>query len=237
VTLPPAVVARLDALAEEHSLPLSAAAQLGALLGCLTDPSSPTSVRDPEAGVEVHVADALSGLSRVGHPQAIADLGAGAGIPGLVIAAARPMATVVLVEATRRKAEFITSAIETTGLQNATAVWTRIEDFGRTDAEFGAVTARALAPVGVLCEYAAPLLAMGGHLVCWKGDVEPVEEAEGLAAARAVGLEFVGLDPVRPYPASQNRTLWTFRKHAETPAQFPRRAGMALKRPISASEA
>jgi 16S rRNA (guanine527-N7)-methyltransferase len=94
------------------------------------------------------------------------------------------------------------------------------------------VTARALAALPVLCEYAAPLLADGGMLVAWKGAVEADEASEGEAAAALLGLAPSEVLAVDPYPAAERRTLHLYRKVAPTPDRFPRRAGMALKRPL-----
>ena len=60
------------------------------------------------------------------------------------------------------------------------------------------VTARALAPLAVIAEYAAPLLGLGGSLVAWKGARDRDEEADGLAAAEVLGLELVEVRQVRP---------------------------------------
>ena len=95
------------------------------------------------------------------------------------------------------------------------------------------VTARALAALPVLCEYAAPLLADGGVLVAWKGAVDEDEAAAGAAAAELLGLEPAEVLPVQPYPAAERRTLHVFRKVAPTPERFPRRPGMAVKRPLA----
>jgi 16S rRNA (guanine527-N7)-methyltransferase len=70
-------------------------------------------------------------------------------------------------------------------------------------------------------------------LVAWKGRVEPAEAAAGAAAAALVGLEPVEVRAVDPYPEAERRTLHVFRKAATTPARFPRRPGMAVKRPLA----
>jgi 16S rRNA (guanine527-N7)-methyltransferase len=96
------------------------------------------------------------------------------------------------------------------------------------------VTARALAALPVLCEYAAPLLAGGGHLVAWKGAVGDQEAADGAAAAAELGLVGVHVRAVEPYAAARDHTLHVFRKDAPTPPRYPRRPGIATKRPLSA---
>jgi 16S rRNA (guanine527-N7)-methyltransferase len=69
-------------------------------------------------------------------------------------------------------------------------------------------------------------------LVAWKGEVEPSEGAAGAAAAAELGLEVGEVRRVSPYPEAERRTLHLFRKIAPTPERFPRRAGMAAKRPL-----
>ena len=97
------------------------------------------------------------------------------------------------------------------------------------------MTARALAALPVLCEYSAPLLAEGGLLIAWKGTVDERETAAGARAAAELGLEGAGVHAVDPYPGAGPATLHTFRKVAPTPARFPRRPGMARKRPLGAA--
>jgi 16S rRNA (guanine527-N7)-methyltransferase len=92
--------------------------------------------------------------------------------------------------------------------------------------------ARALAALPVILEYAAPLLVEGGHVVCWKGAVGDAESAAGAAAAEILGLEVLEPVAVVPYAGARDHTLHTFRKIAPTADRFPRRPGMATKRPL-----
>jgi 16S rRNA (guanine527-N7)-methyltransferase len=205
------------------------------LLDALEDEHAPTTVHAREEARRVHVADSMAGLEvpEVREARLIADLGAGAGLPGLVLAAALPSARVVLVESVRRKAEWIAATAAACGVDNAEAVWARAESWGDGRGACDVVTARALAALPVLCEYAAPLLRPGGTLVCWKGAVEPDEAADGAAAAAHLGLSDPEVLPVTPFPGSRNRTLWVFRRVGPLPAGFPRREGMAAKRPLT----
>jgi 16S rRNA (guanine527-N7)-methyltransferase len=233
----PAALAALRELAAEHGLPAGASEQLRALLRVLaTDDTAPTTVREPREAVHAHVRDSLDGLRlpEVRAARRIADLGAGAGFPGLVLAAALPGARVRLVESVGRKCSFLRRASAEAGLANVDVVNARAEDWPAGAGDHDLVTARALAPLSVLVEYAAPLLAVGGHLVAWKGHVDPGEEADGGAAAAALGLGAPrGID-VPPRPGADVRSLWVARKEGETPPGYPRRPGMARKRPIRA---
>jgi len=130
--------------------------------------------------------------------------------------------------------------IQAAQLGNARSITARVEDYARQPAAVGggreaydAVTARAVGPLALLVEYAAPLLRKDGVLVAWKGARDASEERAGAAAAEKVGMAVKAVVPVQPYPTSENRHLHVFRKIAPTPPQFPRRAGMARKRPLA----
>jgi 16S rRNA (guanine527-N7)-methyltransferase len=210
--------------------------RLAALLDLLVLPDAPTSVHDRRRVVDVHVADSLAGLeiADLRSARLIADLGAGAGLPGLVLAALLPHARVVLVESARRKCEFIRRAGQAMGLDNVEVVWARAEEWVEGLGRCDVVCARALASLPILCEYAAPLLRIDGVLIAWKGAVDESEADDGRAAAAHLGLVAESVVPVKPYRGSERRTLHVFRKAAPTPPGFPRRAGIAAKRPLSA---
>lgn len=207
------------------------------LTGLAGEPSPPTTVTDPDEAAAVHVADSLSGLTvtSLREARSIADIGAGAGFPGLVLAVALPDARVDLIESTARKCEVIGRLAGVAGASNATAIAARAEEWaaGEGAGRYDVVTARALAALPVLVEYAAPLLEPGGRLIAWKGARDPEEELAGAEAAGIVGLE--PRDPVEvvPFAGSRARTLYVYEKVAATPDRFPRRPGMATKRPLA----
>lgn len=217
----------------EDVAPAHAVEPLAVILGLqATDPTASTTVRDPGEAVGRHVADSLTALQLpfVAGARKIADLGSGAGWPGLALAAALPDAHVWLVESAIRHCKYLEKAVELARLPNVSVVHTRIEEWS---GEHDVVTARALAAMPVLVEYAAPLLELGGHFVAWKGAVPDEERASGLAAAEIVGLEPVEVVGVVPYAGAREHTLHVFRKIAVTPERFPRRSGMPTKRPLA----
>jgi len=226
------------ALAGDHGLGPESAGALHALLqGLSAEQDPPTTVTSPEEALDGHLADSLSGLeveSLAGAP-AIADVGAGAGFPGLALAAALPNSSVDLIEATTRKCTVIRRLGEAAGLTNFRAVPVRAEEWaaGEGAGAYDAVTARAVGPLGVLVEYAAPLLRAGGVLVAWKGRRDQAGESAALGAATIVGLEAVEIRKVTPFTGARDRHLHVYRKVVATPARFPRRAGMARKRPLA----
>jgi 16S rRNA (guanine527-N7)-methyltransferase len=232
------VAARLGDLAARYELPPQAPGQLATLLDLVAaEPSAITSVRDPEAGVDVHIADSLVALDvpAVRGAGRIADLGSGGGFPGLVLAIALPESQVALVESVARKGAFLAGAIERLGLANVEVVGARAEAWPAGLGAQDVVTARALAALAVLVEYAAPLLAIGGRLVAWKGQIEGAEAADGAAAAAALGMSDPVSTPVEPFPGAGGRYLYLSSKVSPTPAGYPRRPGIARKRPLRAS--
>jgi 16S rRNA (guanine527-N7)-methyltransferase len=140
-----------------------------------------------------------------------------------------------LIESARRKCEVIERLAAAAGLEECVrSVPERAEDWARRDGApaYDAVTARALAPLPVLCEYAAPLLRIGGVLVAWKGARSPEEDEAGAKAADQLGLSNPTVVPVTPYGGSRNRNLHVYFKVTQTADRFPRRVGMAAKKPL-----
>lgn len=210
-------------------------AQLEALLETLArDEHAPTAVRAPERAVDVHLADSLTAidLETIRGARRIADLGAGAGFPGLALAVAFVDAEVALVESQRRKCEFLRRASAEAGIANVRVVCARAEQWSDGLDANDAVVARALASQPVVLEYAAPLLRLGGTLVDWRGMRNGEEEQAALRAAEELGLALVEIRRVEPFAAARDHHLHVFTKMTDTPERFPRRAGVASKRPL-----
>jgi 16S rRNA (guanine527-N7)-methyltransferase len=225
----------LRALGDRYALTEGQVRRLEGLLECVAaDPEAPTTVTDRSGILRDHLADSLVALElpQVRAATAIADLGAGAGFPGLPLAIALPGARVSLVESNGRKCAFIARSATACQTANAAAVHARAEAWPDGLGASDLVTARALAPLGVVAEYAAPLLRVGGWLVAWRGQRDPDDDGAGARAAAELGLEPAPVVRVEPYPGARNRHLHPLRKVAATPDRFPRRPGMARKRPL-----
>jgi 16S rRNA (guanine527-N7)-methyltransferase len=231
VESPAALVAALSRdLSETQRVQLAALLEL-----VVTDELAPTAIRDPERVRDEHLADSLSGLEikALRGAAQIADVGAGAGFPGLALASALPSAEVFAVESRGRACEFLVRAREAAGLKNAHVVQARAEEWCEGIERNDAVVARALAPQAVVLEYAAPLLKSGGTLVDWRGARSDAAERAALAAATMLGLERVEIRRVEPFAGARARHLHVFTKTGVTPSRFPRRAGVAHKRPLA----
>jgi 16S rRNA (guanine527-N7)-methyltransferase len=177
-----------------------------------------TAVKDKDEAQRVLLADSLRGVEVVrtfGGP--IVDVGSGGGAPGIPLAAALPHRQVTLLEAERRKVEFLWRWKE--GLPNLEVIWGRAEEQA-TD-RYGVAVAKALAPPPVAAEWTLPLVRPGGAVVLWVGPT--VDEERVARVAEQVGGG-----------APENRDgLLVIPKVAATPERFPRRPGMARKRPLA----
>jgi 16S rRNA (guanine527-N7)-methyltransferase len=205
------------------------------LLEMLAEARAPISASTVPRARDVHIADSLTGLVEpLRSAQRIADLGSGAGLPGLVLAAELPRARVDLIESVARKCEFMGAAIERMRLRNAAVVCERSEDWASAEGReaYDAVTARAVGRLATLAELASPLLRDGGVLVAWKGARSKNEEAELARVVERLALEPLEIRSVQPYRGSRDRHIHLLRKNGPTPKELPRRPGMATKRPF-----
>jgi 16S rRNA (guanine527-N7)-methyltransferase len=220
-----------------RELPVSARESLAELVSMLaSERGAPSAVRDPSEAWRVHVADSLAGLEfpELSAAERIADVGSGAGLPGLVLAAALPDASIDLIESVGRKCAFIERAASRAAIANVRVVCERSETWalGEGREAYDAVTARAVGRLSTLAELASPLLAEGGALVAWKGRRDPDEEAELARAVDRLAMEPVEVRWVGPYAGSRHRHLHLMRKSGPTPPDLPRRPGVAKRRPL-----
>jgi 16S rRNA (guanine527-N7)-methyltransferase len=186
-------------------------------LRALVETPGLTAMTNLEEARRRQLEDSLRGLDVVREFEGpIVDVGSGGGVPGIPLAVSLPDREVTLLEATRRKVEFLERW--TDELPNLRVVWGRAEEQA-TD-RFGVAVAKALAPPAVAMEWCLPLVRPGGAAILWVGAVDP--EQLGEAAGR------LGSD--RP---ELRDGLLVFRKLAPTPEGFPRRVGVARKRPLA----
>ena len=177
-----------------------------------------TAIRDPEEAWRVHVEQSLAALSLVGRYEGpLVDVGSGGGAPGLPLAAALPEREVTLLEANGRKAAFLERVASE--FPNVRVVRGRAEEHELEG--YGVVAAKALAAPPVAAELCLPLVRVGGAAILYVGPSADVD-AVGVAA------ETLGGGPPEAHPG-----LLVIPKVAATPAGFPRRPGMASKRPLA----
>lgn len=195
-----------------------------------------TSIKNIEAGKILHIEDSLAALPELdAAPHGIvADLGSGAGFPGIPLALVSKRQT-VLVESNNKKASFLKEFISKNDLDSSIAVAAeRSEELALVQRNaFAVVTARAVAELPALLELGAPLLRQGGQFLAFKGRIDADELERGNKAAERLGLRYVSL---RSYVLSDNmscRCILVYEKFEEPATTLPRRPGMAVKRPLA----
>jgi 16S rRNA (guanine527-N7)-methyltransferase len=213
----------------------AARSKLETVLALLAEERASVSSVVDERAWRVHVADSLTGLEVPDLCAAgrIADVGAGAGFPGLVLAVALRASQVDLIESVGRKCEFMRHAIEAAEIAGATVLETRSEDWARSEGReaYDAVTARAVGRLSTLAELASPLLKPNGVLVAWKGRRDSDEEEQLQNAAESLAMRPEQILDVGNRAGSEHRHLHVIRKSGPTPDNLPRKPGIAKKRP------
>ena len=195
-----------------------------------------TAITDPEEVLLRHFLDSLSLLLVYDRAETrLLDIGTGAGFPGLPLKIVRPQWQVVLLEATGKKVAFLQHIIETLQLKNVVALHGQAEGLAHKAgyrASFDVVTARAVASLPTLLEYAAPFCRVGGQIILpKKGDL--VEElAQGKRAARQVGAALKDDVPVTLPGLEDGRRLLVWEQVRKCPAQFPRSGTVMAKKPL-----
>jgi 16S rRNA (guanine527-N7)-methyltransferase len=218
-----------------ETLGSAARKKLETVLALLAEERASVSSVVDERAWQVHVVDSLTGLEvpEVRIAGRIADVGAGAGFPGLVLAVALPDAQVDLIESVGRKCEFMQRTIEAAGIANVIVRNTRSEDWAASEGHdaYDVVTARAVGRLSTLAELASPLLKPNGVLVAWKGKRDPDEERQLERASAALAMNPEAVLNVGNRAGSEHRHLHVVRKTGPTPANLPRKPGIAKKRP------
>ena len=202
-----------------------------------------TRITDRAAADVQHIADALTLLAHLRPPTPvseerrpglrIADVGSGGGVPGIPLAIARPDATVLLIESTKKKAAFLKEAIDTLELTNASVSEWRVEDVAHSNNRetFDVAIARAVATMEWLAEWCLPLVKIGGKMLAMKG---PKVAKELPIAKKAIQLAGGGPVVVHPVelPGTEHRVIVEIAKIARTDAQLPRLPTRAKGKPL-----
>ncbi|MCA1569111.1 MAG: 16S rRNA (guanine(527)-N(7))-methyltransferase RsmG [Chloroflexi bacterium] len=224
--------------ADEPSLPAGFGDRVEAFVRLLLEANARTNLTrivEPDAVARLHLLDALSGVPLLDMlaPRRALDLGSGGGVPGIVLALARPDVSWTLVDSVRKKADVLRGFVELLELATVAVVAERAEIMGRDPdhrEHYDLVTARACAALPVLAEYALPLVRVGGAVLAWKGAVTDEELRAGQAAAVTLGgeLEVRGTG----IATLGDHRFVLMRKGAATPNRYPRRPGEPAKRPL-----
>lgn len=195
-----------------------------------------TAIADDAEIAEKHFADSLAASDLIPENASVADIGSGAGFPAIPLAVARKDLKITAIESVGKKARFIETASRNLGIGNLNVENIRIEDLahGAGRCAFDCVTARAVAPLATLLEYAVPLLKTGGIFIAYKGRRA---DEEVKAAAPAARVFHAKIEKVSRYVLEneEERVIIVYRKKQDTAAVYPRGQNLPRKRPIGGS--
>lgn len=196
-----------------------------------------TAITEHEEIKEKHFFDSISLITsgKLAPGCSMIDIGAGAGFPSVPVKIVREDINLTMLDSLNKRISFLCDVIDKIGLKNACALHFRAEEAGKNKnmrEKFDVATARAVADLAVLAEYALPFVKVGGYFVAMKGN-EPFEEAEkAKKAISEMGGETEEIKEVI-LPSGIKHSLIIIKKVKNTPSKYPRKAGKPSKEPIA----
>ncbi|KAF7094674.1 hypothetical protein CFC21_096970 [Triticum aestivum] len=204
-----------------------------------------TAVTDESEVMTRHVVDSLAVLPPLEHAYtsrggdisgiSLVDVGSGAGLPGLILAVARPSWKFTLLESMRKRCTFLEHAVEVMELSNVDVVCDRAESAGQSHdfrESFDVAAARAVAELKILAEYCLPLVRVGGLFIAAKGHDPHEEIRSAKAAVGKLGASMLDLCNVESMGPHGQRTAVLYLKERTTPKKYPRQPGTPSKTPL-----
>ena len=194
-----------------------------------------TAITEPEEVAVKHMIDSLLAYDEDMSGKTLADVGTGAGFPGVPLKIYCPELRVTLIDSLGKRLKFLQQVIDTLGLKYIRCEHLRAEDAGKSSKhreKYDLVTARAVARLSVLAEYCLPLVKKGGRFIALKGSKYAEEIEEGTAAVQILGGKILSAEPVKLPGLDDGRAIIKIGKIKTTPAQYPRKAGTPEKQPL-----
>ncbi len=198
-----------------------------------------TAITEPEGVAVKHIVDSLLAFEPGFAGKKLADVGSGAGFPGLPLKIYCPSLQVVLIDSLAKRLRFLARVVAALGLTGVSLLHSRVEDLGRLPGQreaYQVVTARAVARFSVLAEYCLPLVELGGSFIALKGGNYQAELAAAGRALRTLGGRVAAVREFQLPGLGEGRAIIKVVKVGKTPSAYPRRAGLALKQPLEGRE-
>jgi 16S rRNA (guanine527-N7)-methyltransferase len=196
-----------------------------------------TAITDEREIIIKHVLDSIAILSKfdIDDGENVADIGTGAGFPGIPIKILRPDICLTLIETSKKKCEFLKEVVNKLKLENVEILNNRVEDVAKNPhyrSSFYRVVSRAVADIVVLAEYTLPLLKKNGKAIFYKSKNVEKELVDAKYAIELLGGRVDDLAGVMVPFLQAERYLLSIEKVSESPERYPRKAGIPLKRPL-----
>ena len=193
-----------------------------------------TAITEPNDIVLKHFVDSLTILKYIKENDKLIDIGTGAGFPGIPLKIVKPEMNIYLVDSLNKRINFLNILIQRLSLNSINTIHSRIEDLGKDKKyreKFDVVTSRAVANFNILLEYMLPFLKIGGLCICMKGsNIEELEKSS--KALEIMGGSIEKIEKLRLPKSDIKRNIIIVKKIKNTPAQYPRKAGIPSKNPI-----
>ena len=194
-----------------------------------------TAITEPEEIVIKHFIDSLTINKYIEKNKNLADIGTGAGFPGIPLKIYRTDLKITLVDSLNKRINFLNEVIDNLELQDITTIHSRVEDFGKDKKyreKYDYVTARAVANLSTLSEYLIPIVKVNGKCICMKGSEIEEEVNTSKAAINILGGKIEKIDSFNLPDTDIDRNIVIIDKINSTPNKYPRRAGMPSKEPL-----
>lgn len=194
-----------------------------------------TAITEPEEVILKHFIDSLTINKYIRENKTLADVGTGAGFPGIPLKIYRPDLNVTLVDSLNKRINFLNEVIFKLDLKDINTVHSRIEDFGKDKKyreSFDYVTARAVANLTTLSEYLIPISKINGQCICMKGNDIEEEVKNSKNAINLLGGKIDKVDYFELPNSDISRNVIIIDKIKNTPSKYPRKAGMPSKEPL-----
>lgn len=194
-----------------------------------------TAIIEPKEIILKHFIDSLTILNEIGENDVVADIGTGAGFPGIPIKIAKPNTEMILVDSLNKRIKFLEEVIKENNLNKIRAIHSRAEEIGHNKDYRGVcdvVTSRAVAKLNVLVEYMLPLVKVGGKCICLKGPNVDDEIKEAENAINILGGKIETVKNITLPESDNKRTIIVIKAVKQSPNKYPRKAGTPTVSPL-----
>lgn len=196
-----------------------------------------TAITEDREIILKHFVDCISIVSIMSFPKgaSVIDVGTGAGFPGIPLKIVCPEIQITLLDSLQKRLIFLQEVIQQLALSGVSCIHSRAEDSGKQKEyreNYDYCVSRAVANLTVLCEYCLPFVKLGGMLIAFKGPEAEQEVQQSQKAIKVLGGEVTEIKQVVIPNIELQHKIILIKKVQQTPIQYPRKAGKALKTPI-----